>query len=66
MLVTVGWIYEGVGWCSAGKDGVPLWRQYNPYASTGSHNYTTSSQERDVLVSIGWHDEGIGWYGLRA
>jgi hypothetical protein len=63
-LVSVGWNDEGVGWCSAGEDGVPLWRQYNPNAVAGAHNYTVSEAERDHLVSIGWHDEGVGWYGL--
>lgn len=67
MLVNVGWRYEGVGWKSADpKDGVPLYRQYNPYASSGSHNYTTSKTENDYLASIGWNAEGIGWYGTKS
>ena len=34
-LVAVGWRYEGVGWRSApSKSGVPLYRQYNPFATT--------------------------------
>ena len=66
VLVGVGWTYEGVGWKSANpKDGVPLYRQYNPYASSGSHNYTTSKTENDYLASIGWNAEGIGWYGTK-
>ena len=65
MLVTVGWTYEGLGWHSAGNDGVPLWRQYNPNATAGAHNYTASAEERDMLVSIGWRHEGVGWYGVR-
>lgn len=66
MLVNVGWRYEGVGWKSADpKDGVPLYRQYNPYASSGSHNYTASKTENDYLASIGWNAEGIGWYGTK-
>ena len=43
---------------------MPLWRQYNPYATVGTHNYTTSKGENDALVSLGWHAEGIGWYGV--
>lgn len=67
MLVNVGWRYEGVGWKSADpKDGVPLYRQYNPYASSGSHNYTASKTENDYLASIGWNAEGIGWYGTKS
>lgn len=64
--------YEGVEWYSASDaDGnpvtgaVPLWRQYNPYAATGTHNYTTSEAERDSLVAAGWLPEGIAWYGIR-
>ena len=41
---------------------MPIYRQYNPYARTGSHNYTASAYERDSLVRAGWHDEGVGWY----
>ena len=43
---------------------VPLYRQYNPNAAAGSHNYTTSIDEHWQLVGIGWQDEGISWYGL--
>jgi hypothetical protein len=39
-------------------------RQYNPYASTATHNCTTSKEERAALVSAGWRDEGVGWYGV--
>ncbi|MDO4538379.1 MAG: hypothetical protein Q4B54_09485, partial [Coriobacteriales bacterium] len=35
-----------------------------PNAKTGSHNYTTSSGERDLLIAEGWNDEGIGWYAV--
>ena len=64
-LVEAGWEYEGVGWMSAdASTGVPLYRQYNPYAVTGTHNYTTSKSENDHLVSVGWREEGVGWYGV--
>ena len=64
MLVKVGWRYEGIGWYSAqDPDRVPLWRQYNPNAKTGTHNYTRSTVERDWLVGLGWRHEGIGWHG---
>lgn len=70
-LVAEGWSYEGVGWRSAEDsrgepaDGaVPLYRQYNPFAATGTHNYTTSKFENDSLVSAGWREEGIAWYGV--
>ena len=71
-LVEQGWRDEGVGWYSASdEDGnaidgaVPIYRQYNPYATTGTHNYTTSEVEKDSLVAAGWNDEGVAWYGIR-
>ncbi len=65
VLITAGWTYEGVAWYSAPKsEGKPLYRLYNPNATSGSHHYTENARERDYLVSIGWKDEGIGWYGL--
>ena len=64
-LVSVGWVGENVCWHSAPKStGVPIYRQFNPYAWIGTHNYTTSTEERDHLVSLGWVDEGVAWYGV--
>lgn len=70
-LVSVGWSDEGTGWYSDDAQGVPLYRQFNPNVdpsaptnNSGSHNYTTSLDEHNMLVSIGWNDEGIGWYGV--
>ena len=61
-----GWKQEGVSWYSV-DDGdstrIPLYRQFNPFASTGTHNYTKDTAERDKLIGLGWKDEGIGWYG---
>lgn len=69
-LVRVGWRYEGVGWYSDDNKGQALYRQFNPnvnpkakYNNSGSHNYTTSTWERDYLIQYGWRNEGIGWYG---
>ena len=64
-LVKSGWTYEGVGWYSDDAKGVALYRQYNPNAKAGSHNYTTDKAENDFLVGIGWVEEGIGWYGVK-
>lgn len=61
VLKRIGWNYEGVGWFSGGV--IPLYRQFNPYATIGTHNYTTSKNENDSLASIGWRAEGIAWYG---
>lgn len=64
-LVSIGWVGENVCWHSAPKSsGVPIYRQFNPYAWIGTHNYTTSASERDHLVSLGWVDEGVAWYGV--
>ncbi|MDO4538848.1 MAG: hypothetical protein Q4B54_11860, partial [Coriobacteriales bacterium] len=65
LLVAAGWHDEGVGWYSDDAKGVAVWRQYNPNAKTGAHNFTTSTGERDLLVAAGWKNEGIGWYGVR-
>lgn len=62
-LVAVGWKDEGVGWYACdGNTGIPVYREYNPYASTGAHNFTPSKEEHEYLVSIGWRDEGIAFY----
>ena len=46
------------------EEAVPLYRLYNPNADCGSHHYTGSTEERDMLVSAGWIYDGIGWFGL--
>ena len=51
-----------MGWQSGGS--TPLYREYNPNAVAGAHNYTTSEGENDWLVSLGWRYEGIAWYGV--
>ena len=63
-LGRLGWRKEGVGWRSGGS--VKVYRQYNKYATTGTHNYTTSKAENDELVRLGWKAEGVGWYAVRA
>ncbi len=39
-LVKAGWRDEGIGWYSDDAKTVPLYRQYNPFASTGTVTYT--------------------------
>ena len=63
-LVDGGWIYEGILCYSAGTDGVPLYRVFNPYVTRNPHHYTDSLEECDFLESNGWIVEGISWYGL--
>ncbi|MDW8486879.1 hypothetical protein [Bifidobacterium thermophilum] len=41
-------------------------REYNPYARTGTHNYTTDPKEDTALVKAGWRAEGTGWYAVKA
>ena len=67
VLVEAGWTDEGVGWYSANEKDVtalPVYRQYNPNAATGTHNYTLSKDENDMLVDAGWNAEGIAWYAV--
>lgn len=62
-LVSEGWKYEGIAWYSSTTDTEkPLYRLYNPNATSGSHHYTLSKSERDHLESQGWQYEGISWY----
>ena len=63
-LVDGGWIYEGILCYSAGSDGVPLYRVFNPYVTLNPHHYTDSLEECAFLESNGWRIEGISWYGL--
>ena len=63
-LVDGGWIYEGILCYSAGTDGVPLYRVFNPYVTRNPHHYTDSLEECEFLKSNGWIVEGISWYGL--
>ena len=60
-LVTVGWTYEGIGWCAPGT-GDPVYRLYNPWAPGGDHHYTVDLEEYAYLTSVGWKGEGVGWY----
>ncbi|EJW93330.1 hypothetical protein EVA_18562, partial [gut metagenome] len=56
---------RGVGWYSAdSNNAVPIYRQYNPNAKAGAHNYTSDANENKQLGQIGWQLEGVGWYGL--
>lgn len=62
-LKKAGWKYEGIGWYSSDSSNKkPVYRLYNPSATTGAHFYTTKKKERDSLVKHGWKYEGIGWY----
>lgn len=65
-LVSIGWNDEGIGWYSDIHHAVPVYRQFNPNETVGTHNYSTSAMERDFLVSVGWLDENIGWYAVKA
>lgn len=64
-LVNLGWVYEGIGWYSDDEKSAPIYRQFNPTLTTGSHNFTKSIYENDVLTTQrGWIAEGIAWYAL--
>ena len=59
-LVTIGWVYESVGWYAPQSSLTPVYRMYNPY--TSDHHYTTDASERTAMVAAGWSDEGTGWF----
>lgn len=48
-----GWSYEGVGWVSPKKSATPIYRVFNPNASSGSHNFTKNSNEQNSLLKSG-------------
>ncbi len=65
-LVTAGWKYEGIAWyASNAKDGVKMYRMYNPNAETGTHHFTTSEKEKENLENLGWKYEGIAFYACK-
>jgi hypothetical protein len=53
LLAIVHEALAGVGWKAPVESEVPVYRQYNPYAIAGAHNYTTSAEEARVLVALG-------------
>lgn len=59
-LISVGWVYEGIGWYAPDKSKTPVYRLYNPNA--GDHHYTTDIKERDNLIWHGWRYENIAFY----
>ena len=61
VLVTVGWIYEGIGWY-APEQGDEVMRLYNPFVDGGDHHYTLDAHEYEALQGLGWKGEGLGWY----
>ena len=63
-LIKEGWNDEGIGWYSVVTERLPIYRLYNPNATTGTHHFTANEGERDYLISLGWRDEKIGWYGI--
>ena len=65
-LISYGWQAEGVGWLAVEdrKDGIPVYRAYNPNAETGAHHFTTSVEEINALVAMGWENEGVAWYAV--
>ena len=65
MLLNAGWQYENICWNSAFSDAIPQYRMWNKNADLGSHHYTSSTEERQILVDAGWIYEGIGWYGMK-
>lgn len=71
-LVDEGWICEGIAFYSAlfvsenegESELLPLYREYNPNAIAGAHNYTPYESEHKGLISVGWKGEGVAFYIL--
>lgn len=42
---------------------MPIHRQYNSYAPSGSHNYTVDRSKNNSLSLTGWTAEGLAWFG---
>ena len=65
-----GWKQEGLSFYAYNKpvkDGVPIYRVYNPSAYGGDHYYTKSEKELELLVKVGWKKDFRGnpvFYGL--
>lgn len=62
--IMAGWKDEGIAFYSDDNKGTKVYREYNPNAKTGTHNYTTNVNEHNYLISIGWKNEGIAFYGM--
>lgn len=64
-LIKAGWTDEGVGWKSDANETIPVLRQYNPNEFSNNHNFTTSTDEHNLLTGrFKWKDEGIAWYAM--
>ena len=63
-LIRLGWRGEGISFYSDPLRGVGIYRQYNPNASVGAHNFTSSAFENRELVRLGWRSEGVAFYGV--
>lgn len=66
MLTALGWKVDGVVFCSAReKDGVPVYRLFNPYEQKNYHLLTISEAERDQLLGLGWTLDGKALYAAK-
>jgi len=65
MLVSAGWINEGVAFkvnSVVSKKGTPVYRVYNKN-NGGMHFYTASAAEKDMLLANGWTEGAVVFYG---
>lgn len=63
-LKELGWNQEGTAWNTPNLNASgtkPVYRLYNPNATTGTHHYTVSKEEYNQLHTLGWNQEGIAW-----
>ena len=59
-LVKKGWRAEGIAFQVA-RQGLPVYRLYNPRVKAGPHFYTESSAERKIFEKAGWKYENVAW-----
>lgn len=62
--VKAGWKGEDVAFYSAGKDGLAVYRLFNPYETSFFHHYTMDKNEYEKCKKSGWEDEKIGWTAI--
>lgn len=67
LCIANGWTSEEIGWYGMPKSdsAIEMRRQFNPNATTGSHNYTSSEDEWLMLERAGWHLEGVAFYAAQ-
>lgn len=72
-MIADGWTDENVGFYSAEMTlqtgqkqfGAKVFRLFNPFVQVGTHHYTLSSAEYELLKLADWKQEGVSFYGYK-